>query len=251
MTVITAYGNNVYNFATIDAHDFVEGISYVRSSTTFRINYGGGDFDVFSGKGFAFNSAGYPTAGVVSSFSRYDNNALAFRISGVVGLDGVEIAAVARTVSTSDDQALLRSLLTGNDILTGANRSDVINGYAGNDEITGGLARDVLTGGLGADDFNYRSVAESARGATRDRITDFAPGIDDIDLSAIDANGAASGHTFLYRGTAAFTGVAGQLRWYNSGGNTFVEGDTNGDRVADIQIELAGTKTLSAGDFIL
>ena len=33
--------------------------------------------------------------------------------------------------------------------------------------------------------------------------------------------------------------------------NTVVEGDTNGDRVADFQIELTGKKFIDAADFIL
>lgn len=251
MTVITSYGNHVYNLATFDAHDFVEGLSYVRSTTTFRINYGAGDYDLFTGTGFSYTPAGVPKSGVVTSFSRFDNNALAFKISGATGLDGVDIAAVALTLATGDDQALLRSLLAGADVLTGANLADVINGYGGNDEIRGGRARDILSGGAGADDFNYVSNLDSTAGAGRDRITDFQAGVDDIDLHLIDANGAGAGFAhFTYRGTGAFTG-AGQLRWTHVGANTIVEADTNGDKAADFQIELAGLKTLSAGDFIL
>ena len=89
--------------------------------------------------------------------------------------------------------------------------------------------------------------------ATRDVITDFTVG-DDIDLSTIDANGAAAGNTafsFLATNGAVFTGVAGQLRWQKSATLTLVEGDTNGDRVADFQIQLTGSKNLTAADFIL
>lgn len=251
MTVISAFGNHAYNLATIDAHDFIEGTSYVRTATSFRINYTGGDYDLFTGSGFSY-ALGVPVSGVVTSFSRFDNNALAFKISGATGLDGVEIAAVARTVATGDDQALLRTLLIGNDVLTGANLADVINGYAGSDEIKGGRGKDILTGGTGADDFNYHSVAESTVGAGRDRITDFQVGVDDIDVSVIDANGSAAGAAaFAFKGKAAFSGVAGQLHYFFQGTNTIVEGDTNGDKVADFQIELTGLKTLSSLDFIL
>ena len=77
---------------------------------------------------------------------------------------------------------------------------------------------------------------------------------DDIDLSTIDANGAAAGNTafsFLAANGAAFTGVAGQLRWQKFSSLTLVEGDINGDRVADFQIQLTGSKNLTAADFIL
>ena len=50
---------------------------------------------------------------------------------------------------------------------------------------------------------------------------------------------------------AAFTGVKGQLTWSQAGGNTLVQGDIDGNKVADFQIELTGLKTLTAADFIL
>ena len=35
------------------------------------------------------------------------------------------------------------------------------------------------------------------------------------------------------------------------GDKTIIEGDINGDKIADFQIELTGLKTLAASDFIL
>jgi serralysin len=84
--------------------------------------------------------------------------------------------------------------------------------------------------------------------------------VDDIDLATIDANGSASGNAafrFLATEGAAFTGVAGQLHWFqvNAPGTandrTIIEGDTDGNRVADFQIQLTGLKTLTAEDFVL
>ena len=83
--------------------------------------------------------------------------------------------------------------------------------------LTGGLGKDTMTGGAGADDFDFNKVAEIGRGATRDIIRDFVHLVDDIDLSTIDANGAAVGNaafSFLAFKGAAFTGAAGQLRWF-------------------------------------
>ena len=62
---------------------------------------------------------------------------------------------------------------------------------------------------------------------------------------------------FLAAKGAKFTGVKGQLHWYqeNKAGTvndkTIVEGDTNGDKKVDFQIELKGLITLSSGDFVL
>ena len=115
-----------------------------------------------------------------------------------------------------------------------------------------------MTGGAGLADFDFNVVAEMGKSAaTRDVITDFASG-DDIDLSTVDANGGAIGNTafsFLAAHGAAFTGAAGQLRWFRQDlagtDRTIVEGDINGNKVADFQIQLTGLKTLTAADFVL
>ena len=86
-----------------------------------------------------------------------------------------------------------------------------------------------------------------------DVITDFKTlGADRIDVSPIDANGAGPGHTFTFLAAAgaAFT-APGQIRWYQYGGYTYVEASTDGDSAAEFAIKLAGSKTLSAGDFVL
>ena len=51
--------------------------------------------------------------------------------------------------------------------------------------------------------------------------------------------------------------MKGQLRWFqeNLAGTvndkTIVQGDVNGDKVADFQIQLTGLKVLTAADFFL
>ncbi|MXO61062.1 hypothetical protein GRI89_16080 [Altererythrobacter salegens] len=68
----------------------------------------------------------------------------------------------------------------------------------------------------------------------------------------IDADTGASGdQAFGFIGTAEFSGHAGELRYVHGGGTTFVEGDTNGDRLADFSIALTGLHTLVSGDFML
>ena len=87
-------------------------------------------------------------------------------------------------------------------------------------------------------------MAEIGNGTIRDVIQDFAHLSDDIDLSTIDPNGSAAGHTFLFLATkgATFTGVAGQLRWFQASGSTFVEGDIDGNKLADFQISIDGVE---------
>jgi hypothetical protein len=81
-----------------------------------------------------------------------------------------------------------------------------------------------------------------------DKIADFSSvEMDKIDLSAIDANTAIAGNqAFSYIGAAAFSGAAGELHF--AGG--FVEGDINGDTIADFKISV-GVPALAAGDFVL
>ena len=151
-----------------------------------------------------------------------------------------------------------RNVLKGNsgaDILTGRAGIDRLNGGDAADTLTGGADRDILQGGAGADRFDFNASSESATGvATRDIILDFELGIDDIDLSTIDANGVGAGNTaFVYIGAGAFTNTAGELRLgtFAALGISVIQGDTNGDGTADIEIQLKGALVLAAGDFIL
>ena len=52
-------------------------------------------------------------------------------------------------------------------------------------------------------------------------------------------------------GTAAFDGHAGELRYEQISGNTYVSGDINGDGVADFMVRVDGLHTLASSDFML
>jgi hypothetical protein len=97
-----------------------------------------------------------------------------------------------------------------------------------------------------------------------DRISDYESGtatasgtIDLIDLTEIDANTKTSKNDeFTFLGNAAFNGKAGQLRWQDGGATSdghkiaLMQGDLNGDKIADFQIEVIYTGVLSASDFL-
>ena len=173
----------------------------------------------------------------------------------------IEKLTLLGTAATGTGNGLANTI-TGNGAnnkLSGMVGNDILLGGIGSDVLVGGVGKDTMTGGTGLDDFDFNLVTEMGKtAATRDVIKDFALG-DDIDLSTIDANGAALGHTFSFLAAkgAAFTGVAGQLRWFQenpiglASDKTIVAGDINGDRVADFQIELTGLKALTAADFVL
>ena len=77
-------------------------------------------------------------------------------------------------------------------------------------------------------------------------------GTDKVDLSAIDANTNFGGNQpFNFLGTGAFTGHPSQLHVVHSGAYTYVEGDVNGDSVADFSIQFNGNIAFTASDFVL
>jgi hypothetical protein len=144
---------------------------------------------------------------------------------------------------------------TGNaraNVLTGRGGNDTLSGGAGNDVLVGGLGADSLTGGGGADRFDFNLVTESGpAAAARDRITDFEQGLDHIDLATIDADtGVAGNQAFTFIGAAAFS-APGQVRAFQSGGNTIVQVSNDGDTAAEMATTLIGLFTLTTGDFVL
>jgi Ca2+-binding RTX toxin-like protein len=142
----------------------------------------------------------------------------------------------------------------GNDYIVGGAGNDTLTGGVGNDTLIGGAGSDILNGGTGNDRFDFDLVSDSPAGpALRDSILGgFAHGFDRIDLATIDANTLVAGNqAFSFIGSAAFSGVAGQLRYTNYSGNVIIAADVNGDSTADMQILVAGTTFMTGTDFIL
>lgn len=143
----------------------------------------------------------------------------------------------------------------GNNTMIGGFSNNQINGNDGNDTIEGGNGRDTLVGGSGSDTFVYNAVSDSDAGSTqRDFINGFSHGFDRIDLSGVDANSNTGGDdAFVFVGSAAFTGTAGELRTQGLGGANAVilEADVNGDGAADMQIFVNLTTFMTTTDFIL
>lgn len=144
--------------------------------------------------------------------------------------------------------------LTGNALanrLAGGAGNDTINGLGGADIIIGGAGRDVMDGGADTarDVFMFSASTDSSLGAARDMVMNFVSGIDDLDLRGIDANTALQGNqAFAFSGTNAGNFSV----WYRDiGADLVVSGDTNGDGIADFQIQIAGIDSLAATDFLL
>lgn len=143
---------------------------------------------------------------------------------------------------------------TGNDLdnhIWGNASFNVIHGGGGDDTIDGGAGKDTMYGNAGADSFRFDTLSDAPAAGylNTDYIPDFNEAEGDyLDFWSMDANTNVGGdQAFAFIGNeAAFTGAAGELRF--TGG--FVEGDVNGDAVADFQIEL-DVASVSSGAFIL
>jgi hypothetical protein len=170
--------------------------------------------------------------------------------------------------------------------------NDVLVGGPGDDTLHGGYGADTLTGGAGADVFLYGTrltatgLAIDMDSGTRgsggsDVITDFVPGQDRIDLSALCTTASGDQFAAVWLGTAPFTSVGPHPRnadgssgaprdvppevryeWRTDGttrvlldGPVKFEslklGATPLDTIPDGEIILLGHHTLAAADFIL
>ena len=121
---------------------------------------------------------------------------------------------------------------------TGNGSNNVLVGNTGNNILSGGSGVDTMTGGTGNDIFQFSSLAELG-----DTITDFAIGVDKIDLSAVLLNNTQ----LTWIGTAAFT-AAGQVR----STATTLEFNTDAILGSDFQLNLSNLNASLIGftDFI-
>lgn len=197
------------------------------------------------------------------------------------GTDTVRVSVSGYTLSANVENLILTGSgdLAGNgngmnNVLTGNAGANIIHGGAGNDQINGGAGADrlwgddgddILVGGLDADWLYggagkdvFKFAAADSKPSDPDVIWDFTRGADIIDVSAIDANINKGGNqAFSFIGTNAFSHSAGQLRYEqavdaNGQKYSLVQGDMNGDGIADFAVHLHNlTSALTQSDFLL
>lgn len=130
-------------------------------------------------------------------------------------------------------------------ITLGADDLAWVWGDGGNDVLTAGTGkRQWFGGGDGADRFVFLSAQHMHAGGDRHVIADF----DAAEGDRIDLGGVA---TFSFIGDDDFGGKAGELRFRRDGGGIIVEGDIDGDGVADIALELEGVTALTQAALLL
>lgn len=166
-------------------------------------------------------------------------NALDNVMNGTVGNDILKGLAGNDTLNGGD----------GDDLLDGGAGNDFLSGGAGNDRLIGGAGTNVFTGGAGNDVFVF---TQDFVGSNMNKITDFARGYDLIDLSGIDAVSSTSANdAFRFIGNKGFSGSAGELHAISVKGGVMVEGDVNGDKIADFSIMVTSYTKMVATDFVL
>jgi Ca2+-binding RTX toxin-like protein len=127
----------------------------------------------------------------------------------------------------------------------GTGYEDDFDGGGGDDLLAGGFAADELTGGAGADRFWFRYATDS-NAAGRDTITDFSHAEHDrIDLSKI------FGGKLDFLGGKNFGGHEGEVRVTSENGDTLVEADITGDKIADFVLLLEGGPKVVGADLVL
>lgn len=138
----------------------------------------------------------------------------------------------------------------GPDTVRGDGGDDAVAGGPGADRIIGGPGVDQLTGGAGADVFVFTASDFDATGpAAFDTIADFDPAQGDVLRIAPFA--LSADHHFIFIGDGAFSGTAGEIRVAVSPAMAIVEGDRDGDGVADLAVGLIGVQTVAASDLRL
>ena len=135
--------------------------------------------------------------------------------------------------------------------INGSTSDDNIIGSSTLDLITGGFGRDTLTGGGFGDLFVYNDILDSLTVTGRDLITDFAPGADKIDVSAIDANAGLEGdQSFVLDTDNVFT--IGEFRIRVLTNSQIIDFNTDADPNIDMQIQIRGvTSLVTTADLIL
>lgn len=134
--------------------------------------------------------------------------------------------------------------------LKGNEFGSLIIGNNGNNRIDGGGGADVLEGLLGADTFVFSTALG---GANVDRISDFAVGVDKIELSSGIFTGLGAGAlpaSAFVQGTQAADGDD-RIIYDTSTGNLWFDADGSGSGAAVQFARVASGLNISASDFVV
>ena len=215
------------------------------------------DTDLVSGSDRLIDASGIDTLNFAATTTKTINLNLGSTAAQTVTAGNLTLTLASATAFENVIGGSLNDNIIGNTLansLTGGAGNDSLSGGDGNDTLIGGSGTDTMTDGAGNDIYRFLSVSDSQVGAARDILTDFSPGFDKIDLSAIDANTTIAGdQAFTFVGTGAI-GIGGQVNYFISGSSLIVQAEIEGDGnlTVDMQIQLnGGLSAIAATDFIL
>ncbi|WP_061290041.1 M10 family metallopeptidase C-terminal domain-containing protein [Azotobacter vinelandii] len=215
-------GNNTYDFSVIrlNADGTLDTGFGSDGKAIFDIAWGndeGHSLTVLPDGKILVSGYSYNSSGEGYDSSRYDFSVIRLNTNGTLD----------KTFGALPEDLLLT--LEGNhdnnDVLIGSDAYERLLGKSGNDVLDGSAGRDTLTGGTGADLFRFAAREDSYRTDSEgfsDRILDFDPSQDRIDLSALGFTGLGDGR----EGTLA-------VRVNDAGTRTYLksfEADTEGQR---------------------
>ncbi len=148
----------------------------------------------------------------------------------------------------------------GNDVIKGGGGKDLLFGGGGDDEIEGGGGKDFILGGPGFDTLTGGGGPDTFQFNTDDAypLDRYSTGnpeafgiITDFNQAQGDKIRMAGAADLAFIGKSAFSGQGDELRYEKASGDTWIEGDLNGDKDADFVIQLAGKYDLTVNDFEL
>jgi Ca2+-binding RTX toxin-like protein len=211
MATVSANRNIGLDIRALNFSALHNGQATVALSTTFIVDYNSGDRDLFRGIGFVFNGLNQLVGGIVHVYAEYIHGLRTIYASGI-NVNGSAINSAASTASLSDDHAVIKAALAGNDTFVGSNQRDYLDGFrgndtlkgdAGNDTLLGELGNDKLLGGLGNDVLNG--------GAGADKLTG-GPGVDTL-------TGGAGNDVFIFNAPLSALNRDRIVDFHNVSGN--------------------------------
>ncbi len=153
------FRDNIYLFAG--------GSVFEDMYTVYYLSDGIRQTSSYLGRGFVLDSQRNIISGTVNAYVALNwygpNFAEDWEISNF-SVNARSLYDAHMTPGTSDDFAIIQSILSGSDNLTGSSQADFLSGYGGDDAVIGNAGQDTLDGGAGNDTLNGGPGADSLVG---------------------------------------------------------------------------------------